>query len=145
MTRTMHLHFGTGLVEGIVVSSCLFGWIHFSLIPLYLAFNWNYVAVCSAVGVLPLSLQYGFDVVEKYGSFYSLSISWNVLFIGSNARLSCESIRHKFVDVLILTIRRQERNWCLFCSFLFFWGFFSDRFLLSIVFSFYFERTILCL
>lgn len=29
---------------------------------------WSLVAVCSAVGVLPLSLQYGFSVVEKYGS-----------------------------------------------------------------------------
>ncbi|KAH9758682.1 glucose-6-phosphate isomerase [Citrus sinensis] len=34
---------------------------------------WDWVggrySVCSAVGVLPLSLQYGFSVVEKYGNF----------------------------------------------------------------------------
>lgn len=32
------------------------------------------IAVCSAVGVLPLSLQYGFTVVEKYGSLLLLHI-----------------------------------------------------------------------
>ncbi|WZZ87054.1 hypothetical protein YC2023_115633 [Brassica napus] len=46
---------------------------------------WDWVggrySVCSAVGVLPLSLQYGFSVVEKYGAFRVIEcmeciISW---------------------------------------------------------------------
>lgn len=69
----MHLHFGTGLVEGTVVSACLYGCINFSSISTCLVCNWNSFAVCSAVGVLPLSLQYGFSVVEKYGTFYFIS------------------------------------------------------------------------
>ncbi|KAK2988727.1 hypothetical protein RJ640_020992 [Escallonia rubra] len=76
---------------------------------------WDWVggrySVCSAVGVLPLSLQYGFSVVEKFlkgassidQHFYSapfeknipvllglLSI-WNVSFLGYPARVSMES------------------------------------------------------
>lgn len=31
------------------------------------------VTVCSAVGVLPLSLQYGFSVIEKYVVYYSIA------------------------------------------------------------------------
>ncbi|KAL5144501.1 Glucose-6-phosphate isomerase, cytosolic [Glycine soja] len=76
---------------------------------------WDWVggrySVCSAVGVLPLSLQYGFSVIEKFlrgassidQHFYSqpfesnipvllglLSI-WNVSFLGYPARASMES------------------------------------------------------
>ncbi|XP_059638018.1 glucose-6-phosphate isomerase, cytosolic 1-like isoform X2 [Cornus florida] len=76
---------------------------------------WDWVggrySVCSAVGVLPLSLQYGFSVVEKFlkgassidRHFYSapfeenipvllglLSV-WNVSFLGYPARVSMES------------------------------------------------------
>ncbi|KAK6131173.1 hypothetical protein DH2020_035082 [Rehmannia glutinosa] len=76
---------------------------------------WDWVggrySVCSAVGVLPLSLQYGFEVVEKFlkgassidQHFHSapfeknlpvllglLSV-WNVSFLGYPARVSMES------------------------------------------------------
>ncbi|EXC07277.1 Glucose-6-phosphate isomerase, cytosolic 1 [Morus notabilis] len=76
---------------------------------------WDWVggrySVCSAVGVLPLSLQYGFSIVEKFlkgassidQHFYSapyeqnipvllglLSV-WNVSFLGYPARVSMES------------------------------------------------------
>ncbi|KAF4347284.1 hypothetical protein G4B88_012851, partial [Cannabis sativa] len=50
---------------------------------------WDWVggrySVCSAVGVLPLSLQYGFQIVEKYVLLGLLSL-WNVSFLGYPAR-----------------------------------------------------------
>ncbi|KAG1348090.1 putative glucose-6-phosphate isomerase, cytosolic 1 [Cocos nucifera] len=76
---------------------------------------WDWVggrySVCSAVGVLPLSLQYGFPIVQKFlngassidNHFYSTSFEknipvllgllsvWNVSFLGYPARVSMES------------------------------------------------------
>ncbi|GFY86156.1 sugar isomerase (SIS) family protein [Actinidia rufa] len=69
---------------------------------------WDWVggrySVCSAVGVLPLSLQYGFSVVEKYtretlidgiANFLQVLLGllsvWNVSFHGYPARVSMES------------------------------------------------------
>ncbi|KAK4490329.1 hypothetical protein RD792_001003 [Penstemon davidsonii] len=82
---------------------------------------WDWVggrySVCSAVGVLPLSLQYGFDVVEKFlkgassidQHFHSapfeqnlpvllglLSV-WNVSFLGYPARLT--TFKQNFIQV----------------------------------------------
>ncbi|KAF8409951.1 hypothetical protein HHK36_002470 [Tetracentron sinense] len=62
---------------------------------------WDWVggrySVCSAVGVLPLSLQYGFSVVEEYVNsrisdvLLGLLSVWNVSFLGYPARVSMES------------------------------------------------------
>lgn len=51
----------------------LFGGGSYSLFNIWLVFE-LLLAVCSAVGVLPLSLQYGFSVVEKYDNLYALFI-----------------------------------------------------------------------
>ena len=51
----------------------LFGEGSYSLFNIWLVFE-LLLAVCSAVGVLPLSLQYGFSVVEKYDNLYALFI-----------------------------------------------------------------------
>lgn len=59
----MHLHFGTGLVEGIVVSSCLFGWIHFSLISPYLSL------------ITEIMLQFAV-LLESYLCLYSMASMW---------------------------------------------------------------------
>lgn len=57
------------------------------------------VAVCSAVGVLPLSLQYGFSVVEKYVTHSSCI---NVIFSSAllNDFVFAYNVLSSFVKVL---------------------------------------------
>lgn len=43
--------------------------------------------VCSAVGVLPLSLQYGFPIVEKYDEYF-----YYVEFYSESVRISAHVI-----------------------------------------------------
>ena len=73
--QIMLLHSGTGLVADIVVSvlskfhkRCFF--------PFKFSNDELLLSVCSAVGVLPLSLQYGFPIVEKYASLLYILLQY---------------------------------------------------------------------
>lgn len=78
----MLLHSGTGLEVATVVSTlCIFLSLNKTHVlsssyqsqSLLLNTDGEHlIAVCSAVGVLPLSLQYGFSVVQKYGNSNSM-------------------------------------------------------------------------
>lgn len=123
----MRLRFGTGLVEGIVVSYCLFGWIHFSpILSTYLVLSKSVKLFCSLqccwslAFVSTIWLLCGWEVrsfLLHYPS-HKMSQAYEVKHVCFEKLFDIKRM-NQFANVHVLTLRWRERNWCIFCFFFF--------------------------